>query len=109
LLVRARIFFGDELLPQILHGHTVLVIAHADVIRALRAVIDELSEEEAEELRVSPDHPLLYVFGHDLAPALRGGRYLDEHVAQLATAHGGTGIRPALSPTTADEPPWKSS
>lgn len=73
-------------------GRTVLVVAHGNSLRALCAVVDDLSAREVQDLNIPPAQPLVYRWTPDgLIP--RGGRYLD-HAAHRAAARialeGGT-------------------
>lgn len=81
-----------ELRAELEAGRTVLVVAHGNSLRALCAVIDELTAHEVQELNVPPAQPLVYRWAGG-APTPRGGRYLDDdahiEVARIA-AEGGT-------------------
>ncbi|MEJ5914747.1 2,3-bisphosphoglycerate-dependent phosphoglycerate mutase [Pseudokineococcus sp. 1T1Z-3] len=75
-------------------GHTVLVVAHGNSLRAVCVVVDDLSPVEVEALDLPTGHPLVYRAdgaGH-LTP--RGGTYLDAETARRAAeavaAEGGT-------------------
>jgi 2,3-bisphosphoglycerate-dependent phosphoglycerate mutase len=85
-----------------LHGHLsggrdVLVVAHGNSLRALCALLDDLSPEELAALNVPNARPLRYDLvadGDRLRPLVRGGTYLDPEVARaearLIAAQGGT-------------------
>lgn len=91
---RLRPLWDGELGVALRDGKDVLVVAHGNSLRALCAIIDALTPEELRELNLPNARPLLYTFRADLSPVLRGGRYLDPHLAaeeaaQIA-AQGGT-------------------
>lgn len=83
----------DDVRELLVDARTVLVVGHGNSLRALCAVIDELSPEEVQHLNLPPGEPLVYRWTPDgLAP--RGGRYLDPDDALAAAARiaheGGT-------------------
>lgn len=91
---RLRPLWDGELGAALRAGQDVLVVAHGNSLRALCAIIDVLTPEELRGLNLPNARPLLYTFRSDLIPVLRGGRYLDPHLAaeeaaQIA-AQGGT-------------------
>lgn len=74
-------------------GAVVLVVAHGNSLRALCAVVDDLTDEEVLHLNLPQAQPLVYAL-EDGAPRPRGGRYLDpgtaHAVAAAIAAEGGT-------------------
>ncbi|MFE2373845.1 2,3-diphosphoglycerate-dependent phosphoglycerate mutase [Streptomyces sp. NPDC059398] len=84
MIARVVPYWTDVLADQLHSGHTVLVVAHGNAIRALVAVLDRLSEHEVEELNIPTGAPLHYVFDDRLRPVRRGGRYLDPAGAREA-------------------------
>jgi len=81
-----------ELRDAVEAGLTALVVAHGNSLRALCAVVDELSPHEMQDLNIPPGQPLVYRWVGG-GPAPRGGEYLDP-AAHLAVAtiasEGGT-------------------
>lgn len=75
-------------------GMNVLVIAHGNSLRALCAVLDDLTDVELIDLNIPTGEPLLYTFDDSLEPTTRGGSYLAADRAQQAAAalteRGGT-------------------
>ncbi|MPV36605.1 2,3-bisphosphoglycerate-dependent phosphoglycerate mutase [Georgenia subflava] len=78
-------------------GRHVLVVAHGNSLRALCALLDDLTGAELRSLNLPNARPLLYRMVDDgarLRPRERGGRYLDPELARaeaLLIAHqGGT-------------------
>ncbi|MGM0386449.1 MAG: 2,3-bisphosphoglycerate-dependent phosphoglycerate mutase [Actinomycetota bacterium] len=94
VVVRVRPLWEEELRERLTDGQTVVVVAHGNSLRALSAVIDDLTDSEIEELNIPAGHPLAYVVDHLGRAHPRGGRYLDDDAASLAaarvSAEGGT-------------------
>lgn len=83
----------DDVRDLLADARTVLVVGHGNSLRALCAVLDELSPDEVQDLNLPPGEPLVYQWASGgLAP--RGGRYLDPDDALAAAARiaheGGT-------------------
>ena len=74
-------------------GAVVLVVAHGNSLRALCAVVDDLTDEEVLHLNLPQAQPLVYAL-EDGLPRPRGGRYLDPRTAHAVAAEiaaeGGT-------------------
>lgn len=81
---RVRSFSIDALFPRLQEGETVLVVAHGNSLRAVCAILDDLTDHEVQALNIATGQPLVYqlVPGHGLSP--RGGRYLDPVAATAA-------------------------
>lgn len=78
--------------PDLNAGHTVLVTAHGNSLRALVAHLDRLSPEEITELNIPTGMPLRYDLDEQWAPTVRGGTYLEpEAAAEAAAAVAGQG------------------
>jgi 2,3-bisphosphoglycerate-dependent phosphoglycerate mutase len=86
--VTARLlpYWQRAILPDLRAGHTVLVVAHGNSLRALVAHLDQLSREEVLALNIPTGMPLHYDLGADLTPRVRGGRYLEPAAAADAAA-----------------------
>ncbi|GAA4427090.1 phosphoglyceromutase [Georgenia halophila] len=90
-----------DLFTELRAGHDVLLVAHGNSLRALCAILDDLTGEELTTLNVPNARPLRYDFaelpddgGGRLRPEVRGGVYLDPEMALLEAAviarQGGT-------------------
>jgi 2,3-bisphosphoglycerate-dependent phosphoglycerate mutase len=94
VIARVGDCYQELIVPTLLHGGSVLVIAHGNSLRALCAIIDRLDDDETRELNLPTGQPLVYDISADGSPAIRGGRYLDPINAKagaFAIAHeGGT-------------------
>ncbi|RMH32724.1 MAG: 2,3-bisphosphoglycerate-dependent phosphoglycerate mutase [Nitrospirae bacterium] len=67
-------YFERRILPKLLAGKNVLVVAHGNSLRALVMHLDRLSKEEVLELNIPTGAPLLYEF--DEKGTVTGRRYL---------------------------------
>lgn len=80
--------------PRLEQNRIVAVIAHGNSLRAMCAVLDELTDAEVSALNLPTGEPLLYHLDDCGRPLHRGGTYLDPAAAAAAAtliAHeGGT-------------------
>ncbi|EYT82821.1 phosphoglyceromutase, partial [Streptomyces sp. Tu 6176] len=84
MITRVVPYWTDVLVPQLRTGATVLVVAHGNSLRALAAVLDRLTGDEAERLDIPTGAPLRHDFDGDLRPLVRHGTYLDPGSAARA-------------------------
>ena len=77
-------YWQDALIPDLLVGQTVLVVAHGNSLRALVKHLDGISDEDISELNIPTGIPLVYELDADFRPAAAGGRYLDPQAAAEA-------------------------
>ncbi|MEU8617539.1 2,3-bisphosphoglycerate-dependent phosphoglycerate mutase [Streptomyces sp. NPDC048623] len=84
--VRARLlpYLYGVVAPELRSGHTVLVTAHSNSLRALVSHLDALTPDETAERNIPTGMPLCYELDARLRPLLRGGRYLDPEGARAA-------------------------
>jgi len=82
-LDRVLPFWESDIAPQLREGHTVLVAAHGNSLRALVKHLDAISEKDIAELNIPTAVPLVYELDADLKPVLQPdaiaplqGRYL---------------------------------
>ena len=66
-------------------GHTVLVTAHGNSLRALVKHLDGISDDDIAELNIPTGMPLVYRLGADFMPT-GPGEYLDPEAAATAAA-----------------------
>mmetsp|Transcript_5053 Transcript_5053/g.6544 ORF Transcript_5053/g.6544 Transcript_5053/m.6544 type:complete len:379 (-) Transcript_5053:145-1281(-) len=59
-LSRTSDFYEENIKPRLLAGQKVLVVAHANSIRALVKEVDDISDEDIRDLRIPNSIPLLY-------------------------------------------------
>lgn len=91
---RVRPLWEESLRDRLAAGACVFVVAHGNSLRALCAVIDQLTDREIEDLNIPAGHPLVYAVDGSGRVTPRGGRYLDDDAARAAAARvaaeGGT-------------------
>ncbi len=84
--VSARLlpYWRDSIVPDLLTGGCVLVVSHANTLRALVKYLDSMPDEQIAGLEIPTAMPLVYELGPDLRPDDLGGQYLDPHAARAA-------------------------
>lgn len=76
VVVRMLPYWYDALVPDLRAGHTVLVSAHGNSLRALVKHLDNISDEEIPQLNIPTGIPLVYELDGDLCPVK--SRYLGD-------------------------------
>jgi 2,3-bisphosphoglycerate-dependent phosphoglycerate mutase len=76
----------DAIVPDLLVGKTVLVVAHGNSLRALVKHLDQISDDDIAALNIPTGIPLVYRLDADFVPTVRGGEYLDPDAALSAAA-----------------------
>jgi 2,3-bisphosphoglycerate-dependent phosphoglycerate mutase len=86
--VVARIlpYWYESIVPDLMAGRTVLVVAHGNSLRALVKHLDEISDDAIAGLNIPTGIPLLYNLDAGLRPLTPGGEYLDPAAAATAAA-----------------------
>lgn len=79
-------YWYDAIVPDLLAGHTVLVAAHGNSLRALVKHLEGISDADIAELNIPTGIPLRYDFDDTLRPIGGRGTYLDEAAAAEAAA-----------------------
>jgi 2,3-bisphosphoglycerate-dependent phosphoglycerate mutase len=86
VLVRALPYWYDQIVPDLRAGHTVLVAAHGNSLRAIVKHLDQISDDAIAKLNIPTGIPLRYDLDDDLHPITPGGLYLDPVAAKEAAA-----------------------
>jgi 2,3-bisphosphoglycerate-dependent phosphoglycerate mutase len=86
VIARFLPYWESAIVPDLRAGHTVLVAAHGNSLRALVKHLDGISDDDIAGLNIPTGMPLVYELDHDLAPTEPGGRYLDPEAAAAAAA-----------------------
>lgn len=86
VVVRMLPYWYDAIVPDLRNGHTVLIAAHGNSMRALVKHLDGLSDEDVVGLNIPTGIPLLYELDENMRPLKSGGEYLDPEAAQEAIA-----------------------
>uniref|UniRef100_A0ACD5VCP3 Uncharacterized protein n=4 Tax=Avena sativa TaxID=4498 RepID=A0ACD5VCP3_AVESA len=59
---RAVTYFKDQVVPQLIAGKLVMVVAHANSLRSIIMHLDKLTSQEVISLELSTGIPMLYIF-----------------------------------------------
>jgi 2,3-bisphosphoglycerate-dependent phosphoglycerate mutase len=86
VLLRALPYWYDEIVPDLLAGHTVLVAAHGNSLRAIVKHLDQIPDEAIAKLNIPTGIPLRYDLDDSMRPITVGGAYLDPEAAREAAA-----------------------
>jgi 2,3-bisphosphoglycerate-dependent phosphoglycerate mutase len=86
VVTRMLPYWHDAIVPDLKKGHTVLVTAHGNSLRALVKHLDGISDDDIAGLNIPTGIPLLYSLNADLTPQVKGGEYLDPAAAREAIA-----------------------
>jgi 2,3-bisphosphoglycerate-dependent phosphoglycerate mutase len=86
VVVRMVPYWENEVVPDLRAGHTVLVVAHGNSLRALVKHLDQISEGDIAGLNIPTGIPLHYQLDDNLRPTHPGGHYLDPDAAKTAAA-----------------------
>lgn len=65
-LFRAKSYWDNDIMPKIIEGKKLLVVAHHNTLRAIIMQIENLSETEVMELNIPTGMPLIYEFNENL-------------------------------------------
>lgn len=88
---RITSWWVDDLEPALAGGATVFVVAHGNTLRALAALVADMTDEQVERLNIPAGHPLVVPYADG---RLGAARYLDTDAAHVAAAivaaEGGT-------------------
>jgi 2,3-bisphosphoglycerate-dependent phosphoglycerate mutase len=84
VVTRMLPYWHDAIVPDLKSGHTVLVTAHGNSLRALVKHLDGISDEDIAGLNIPTGIPLWYSLNADLTPQVKGGEYLDPAAARDA-------------------------
>ena len=84
VVTRMLPYWHDAIVPDLKKGHTVLVTAHGNSLRALVKHLDGISDDDIAGLNIPTGIPLLYSLNADLTPKVKGGEYLDPAAAREA-------------------------
>jgi 2,3-bisphosphoglycerate-dependent phosphoglycerate mutase len=86
VIARFLPYWESAIVPDLRAGHTVLVAAHGNSLRALVKHLDQISDEDIAGLNIPTGMPLVYRLDEDLRPTVAGGEYLDPDAAAEAAA-----------------------
>ena len=84
VLGRLMPYWDDAIIPDLLAGRMVLVVAHGNSLRALVKHLDGIPDAEISALNIPTGIPLVYELDDAFRPAGGAGRYLDPRAAAEA-------------------------
>jgi 2,3-bisphosphoglycerate-dependent phosphoglycerate mutase len=84
VLRRMLPYWYDAIVPDLVAGRAVLVVAHGNSLRALVKHLDGIGDAEIAGLNIPTGIPLVYELDAGFRPTLPGGRYLDPEAAETA-------------------------
>ena len=79
-------YWESDIVPDLRAGHTVLLAAHGNSLRALVKHLDGISDDDIAGLNIPTGMPLVYRLDDDLRPTVPGGEYLAPEAAAAAAA-----------------------
>jgi 2,3-bisphosphoglycerate-dependent phosphoglycerate mutase len=79
-------YWEQAIVPDLQAGHTVLVAAHGNSLRALVKHLDNISDTDIAGLNIPTGQPLVYRLDESLTPTVAWGEYLDPEAAAAAAA-----------------------
>lgn len=65
---RAFGYWRDVIAPRLLAGERVLIVAHANTIRALVKAVDDIDDDQIAHLKIPNGIPLVYTLNENLKP-----------------------------------------
>ncbi|MEX2293724.1 MAG: 2,3-diphosphoglycerate-dependent phosphoglycerate mutase [Acidimicrobiales bacterium] len=68
VVARLLPYWSEAIVPDLRAGHTVLIGAHGNSLRALVKHLDGISDDDIVELNIPTGEPLVYELGDDLRP-----------------------------------------
>jgi 2,3-bisphosphoglycerate-dependent phosphoglycerate mutase len=86
VLGRTLPYWYDAIVPDLIAGQTVFVVAHGNSLRAIVKHLDQVSDDAIAKLNIPTGIPLRYDLDDDLRPRNAGGEYLDPVAAEEAAA-----------------------
>mmetsp|Transcript_29469 Transcript_29469/g.94359 ORF Transcript_29469/g.94359 Transcript_29469/m.94359 type:complete len:356 (-) Transcript_29469:300-1367(-) len=67
-LLRVKQCWDDRIAPTVRSGKRVLVVAHANTIRALIKTVDGITDDDIRQVKIPNGAPIVYRLGKDLRP-----------------------------------------
>ena len=87
VIARLLPYWEAGIVPDLRAGHTVLVAAHGNSLRAIVKHLDQISDADIAGLNIPTGMPLVYELDETtLEPVTKGGTYLDPEAAAAAAA-----------------------
>ena len=84
VIARLLPYWESDITADLTAGHTVLVAAHGNSLRAIVKHLDKVSDDDIAGLNIPTGMPLVYRLDDSFAPTVAGGEYLDPEAAAEA-------------------------
>lgn len=81
VVARMLPYWESSIVADLRAGHTVLVVAHGNSLRALIKYLDGIDDQTISGITIPTGIPLRYDFDDQLRPVTRGGTYLQSDAA----------------------------
>ena len=99
VVTRMLPYWESSIVDDLRAGHTVLVVAHGNSLRALIKYLDGIDDQTIAGITIPTGIPLRYDFDDQLRPVTPGGTYLEPDAVPDATpdcltANGAKGVNP---------------
>ena len=78
-------YWQDDIVPDLVAGHTVMVAAHGNSLRALVKHLDGIADDDIAELNIPTGIPLVYELDDEFKP-VKPAYYLDPEAAAAGAA-----------------------
>lgn len=86
VIARMLPYWDSAITADLRSGHTTLVAAHGNSLRAIVKHLDGISDDDIAGLNIPTGMPLVYRLDANLRPEVAGGEYLDPEAAASAAA-----------------------
>ncbi len=86
VIARMLPHWEESIVPDLQAGHTVLVAAHGNSLRAIVKHLDQVGDDDIAGLNIPTGMPLVYRVDESFRPTVAGGEYLDPEAAEAAAA-----------------------
>ncbi|XP_023304301.2 2,3-bisphosphoglycerate-dependent phosphoglycerate mutase-like isoform X1 [Lucilia cuprina] len=87
LMLRTVPLWENEIMPKVLKGQKVLIVAHGTVVRALMKYIEDISDEDIMKLNIPNSVPCVYQYDMELGMRVDNVQYLaDEDYVKRESA-----------------------
>ncbi|GGM15280.1 phosphoglyceromutase [Nakamurella endophytica] len=84
VVARLEPYLRGPIADDLRAGHTVLLAAHGNSLRAVVKLLDGIGDEAIAKVNIPTGQPLAYELDADLRPVTAGGTYLDPEAAAAA-------------------------
>lgn len=90
---RAYYFWQNTIAPRVKSGDRVLIVAHANTIRALVKAVDNIDDDSISHLRIPNGIPLVYTLDENLKPVVNLSDDIGFHANYLVSARNHSKVR----------------